>query len=424
MTRVCPLCFGETVLKKIIERKRPEFPNRKCTFHPRYKGVPVEDVATIIDPVFRNHFGWRGDTPDGREQQGGPLKAAVGELVRAVDDGIADAIARQLIEDDDYEHSDDEQRFYRQDQTYARYEPGDFRYSDLWRNFCESVVHGQRFFNTDARDLIAELFNEIHRARGRYRQAPVYVIRPGEPGSKFYRARIVNHDNQRKEIISAPGDQLGPPPKRLRRAGRMNPAGIACFYGAFNVQTCISELRPDVGSTVVSARFALIRPIHVLDTTQFVAPMRSMSLFSSKYMARFQQWKFMQNFMNEAAKPILPGDEHLDYIPTQAVAEYLLYHYAFVRRDQPEKIEGIIYPSAQAPKGKNIVLLGEAAQVEAPPREKSRKPRKTEFGDRFPKSIASFMGEPSDRPNPGLRIVAGSTRTRRVKGARYHSAAV
>ena len=55
MTFVCPQCFGDAGLKRRIEDIRPSFPNEKCTFHPRFKGVPIKDVAAIIDDVFRNH---------------------------------------------------------------------------------------------------------------------------------------------------------------------------------------------------------------------------------------------------------------------------------------------------------------------------------------------------------------------------------
>jgi hypothetical protein len=49
----------------------------------------------------------------------------------------------------------------------------------------------------------------------------------------------------------------------------MNSSGIWAFYGAFDIDTCIAELRPAVGETVISAKFNLSRPILVLDTTKF-----------------------------------------------------------------------------------------------------------------------------------------------------------
>ena len=423
MTCVCPRCFGEKGLKRRIEEIRPNYPNEKCTFHPRYKGVPIEAVTEIIDPVFRNHFGIGDYFRHMDEQEGDPLHLAVAELVESVDDEIAEAIAQKLRDDEDYWPADGGDPFYDEDQNYIRYEPEEFYHSDLWRNFCESIVHAQRFFNTDAKQLIAELFDEIHFQRDQHKRAPVYEIKPGDPNSMFHRARIADHLDKQEEITKNPAEKLGPPPKRLRRAGRMNPAGVACFYGAFDLETCIAELRPAVGLTIIGATFELIRPIFVLDATLFEAPMSSMSLFSKKHMSRIQQWKFMRNFMQEIAKPVRPSDEHLDYIPTQAVAEYFLHHHEFKQNGKSAKIEGIIYRSAQYPGGRNIVLLGDAAQVKKPATTDKKKPKRSDFGDAFPESIASFMGERAQPENPGLQVVDQSLRTHRITGARYDSAA-
>jgi len=423
MTRVCPHCFGEKEFRRRIEEIRPDFPNKKCTFHPRYKGVPIKAAAEIIDPVFRSHYGIGESYRHSDGQEGNPLDLVVAELVESVDDEIAEVIVQQLAEDDDYWPPDGGEAFYDDIQNYVRYEPENFYHSDVWQNFCESIVHTQRFFNTDAKQLIAELFDEIHYQRDQQKQAPVYEITPGDPNSRFYRARIADHPGKQEEITKSPAEKLGPPPKRLRRAGRMNPSGVACFYGAFELETCIAELRPAVGLTIVGATFELTRPVHVLDTTLFEAPMRSMSLFSKKHMSRVQQWKFMSNFMHEIAKPILPSDEHLDYIPTQAVAEYLLHHHEFKIGGKPAKIEAIIYRSAQLPGGKNIVLMGEAAQVDKSVTSDKKRPKSTAFSYDFPESIASFMGERMELGNPALRVVEQSLETRRVSGARYVSAA-
>jgi hypothetical protein len=44
--------------------------------------------------------------------------------------------------------------------------------------------------------------------------------------------------------------------------------------------------------------------------------------------------------MEQIAKPVPPNDEHLDYIPTQAVAEYLHHHHKLKRGGQGARIEG------------------------------------------------------------------------------------
>lgn len=112
MTRLCPHCFGEKEFKRGIEEIRPDFPNKKCTFHPRYKGVAVEAVAEIIDPAFRNHYGIGKTYRHSNGQEGDPLHVVIAELVEAVDDEIAEAIVQQLAEDDDYWPPDGGEPFY------------------------------------------------------------------------------------------------------------------------------------------------------------------------------------------------------------------------------------------------------------------------------------------------------------------------
>jgi hypothetical protein len=53
----------------------------------------------------------------------------------------------------------------------------------------------------------------------------------------------------------------------------------------------------------------------------------------------------------------MPGDESLEYVTTQAVADYLATAYA-------PAIDGIVYRSAQVKNGKNVVLFNHAARVQ------------------------------------------------------------
>ena len=69
--------------------------------------------------------------------------------------------------------------------------------------------------------------------------------------------------------------------------------------------------------------------------------------------------------MNEIAQPHLPDSEHLEYVPTQAVAEYLVHHHTFsYRHEKARTIDAIIFRSAQRPHGKNIAIFGDSCAVE------------------------------------------------------------
>ncbi len=209
---------------------------------------------------------------------------------------------------------------------------------------------------------MGEIFSGIDTLRGADRKYVVHALNPETAGTIF-RARLAANYDQRTQIKEDPVEQLGAPPERLRRAGRMNAAGIRAFYGAFDIDTCVAELRPQIGQTVVAAAFNVIRPVYVLDTTRFEQPMKPESPFSANYIEKYESWSFMEQFVREVARPISTDDEHLDYIPTQAVVEFLQHHFPMKRRGKPVKIEGVIYRSAQNASGQNIVLFDSAAGV-------------------------------------------------------------
>jgi len=418
VTLLCPQCFGNRGLRRRIIEIRPKFPDEKCDFHPTLKGVPVQEVTKIIDEVFRSNYGFAERTYDGEAGDG--LETIIYDLTGADEHNVVRAVIDQLIEDDDYWPPDGGEAFYHEDVNYERDDFALSTHSRLWDEFRDSIVHGQRFFNLSAKDLLKEIFDGVHLQRNTSGLGPVYMIEPGKDQASFYRARVTETKPVRQEIAQDIAGKLGPPPARSRRAGRMNPAGISTFYGAFDFETCITELRPTIGSCVTGAKFAITEPLCVLDTTQFRAPPKELNIFARDRIRRAAQWRFMRRFMDEIGQPISPTDEHLDYIPTQAVAEYLLYHHEFSFAGKSGKIEAIIYRSAQNPKGKNIAVLGGAAQVgvldEDKPKTEAKEADSLTRQDRW---LANFGG-------PGkFRIAAKpqTLETRRVTGATYSSSA-
>lgn len=420
MTNFCPRCFGDKGLKKRLEEVRPQFPSsEKCDFHPNYKAIPAATVAEIVDDVFRTNYEFAGYGYN-NEQFGDPLEYCVGDLVEAENEQIAAALVHELIEQDDYWPPDGGEPFYDDTQNYERAnrQLGSF-HSRLWTDFCESIVHNERFFNSRAKALILEMFEGVHNQTNSKGKRVVYRIDPGENGSKFFRARIGHDYSHCKEISQNLSAQLGPPPKRNRSAGRMNPAGVVCFYGAFDVDTCVAELRPRVGAKIISAQFEITRPIYVLDTTRFEAPMKTSSLFLKNYIERVMQWDFMSVFRQEIAKPISPDDEFLDYIPTQAVAEYFLNHHKIGSRESAPRIEAIIFRSAQNSTGKNIAILGDAALVVSE-EIRSEKKSKSSTSSNISSSVFENLAEMfKSETNPSIRVVPNSGEIRKVTYAQF-----
>lgn len=362
---VCPDCFVVKGLKRRIAEVRKDHHVGRCDLHPSKKGVPLAAVAAIVDSVFRDNYSGGPHDPYSVDQPGDELIEVIQDLAQPDDWTVTEALRDELIEADDYWPPDGEEPFYDDEFRYhaGLYNAALDEPARLWREFRRSLLHGQRFFNMEARDRLVQIFRNIHQQRDHHRQGPVYMIAPDGPQGRFFRARVANDADQRERIRINVASELGPPPERKRRAGRLNPAGVVGFYAAFDLPTCIAELRPTVGSIVVAAEFAITEPICVLDTTRFDAKPKALDLYAKDAQTRAAQWQFMQAFMREIAQPIAPGDEHLDYLPTQAVAEFLNKHHHFTFAGKERTIDAIIYRSAQHSEGKNIVLLGEAAVV-------------------------------------------------------------
>ena len=276
---------------------------------------------------------------------------------------MTNALAAELMDKDSYWPPDGEEPFYDDDYYYV---PNDFSFDEhsfTWRAFRREILHEQRFFNSKALEKLRDIFDGLHLLRDGANNPAVYELKIDDPNSTFFRARINNSSDGRLRISQNPAKELGPPPDFLRRAGRMNSSGILAFYGAFDIDTCIAELRPAVGETVISASFKLSRPILVLDTTKFSGRPKNINIFARTHIKRMRLWKFMSTFMNEIAQPCLPNDEHLDYVPTQVVSEYLRHLHKFKLGDGERTIDAIIYRSAQNGTGRNIAIFGDAGSV-------------------------------------------------------------
>lgn len=424
MTTFCPYCFSDKSFRQRLKEVRPEFPRSlKCDFHPNRSGLPAEAVAKIVDGVFREHF-VIGDTDpvydrdDDRpnwEQRGDPLDQLIDEITSAESFEITEALKDQLIEDDDADPRDGEEPFYADDQLYAAFDLTWNPHSAAWTEFKREVTHNRRFFSNLAVQRLDEIFRDIHFQSDQDGRQVVYALSPDEK-KNIYRVRQIDVPEDRKKAADNPAAELGVPPPRKRTAGRMNAAGVGAFYASFDLKTCIAEIRPPVGSVIMGAAFELIRPIVVLDTTRFAKPIRNRSLFSPVFQERVHQWKFMKRFMNEISRPILPHDTNIDYVPSQAVSEYIHSQLKVPRGKNKVGIDGIIFASAQRPNtGLNIVLFGDAAQVEQVPG--SDRPSSYEAtNDDWTENWTEWKPKPSQ---PALRLVANSVITRRISSVEF-----
>ncbi|HEY0392781.1 MAG TPA: HEPN-associated N-terminal domain-containing protein [Solirubrobacterales bacterium] len=176
------------------------------------------------------------------------------------------------------------------------------------------------------------------------------LFRTISAGGRFWRARA-------SEAAGAFGtpDELGtPPPEVALSSNRMSPAGIPAFYGAEDPDTAIEEIRtvpvPELGAYWSAGEFALSGACLVLDLATMPDPP---SIFDSERALRRPLY-FLSDFATDISKPLgARGREHIDYVPTQVVAEFL--RLSFVSELGP--VAGVRYRSARHDGGTCVVLF-------------------------------------------------------------------
>lgn len=157
-------------------------------------------------------------------------------------------------------------------------------------------------------------------------------------GHRFWRGRLAAEPGDASRWNNA--SELGPPPRDLAANSRMSPAGVTMFYGAADEATAVAEIGAHSSKRyAVLGEFETTRDLTLLDLTDLPAPA---SLYSEegRTPARYDL-VFLHQFAADLAKPIaLDGREHIEYVPTQVITEYLRYV-------STNKVDGILYRSAQ-----------------------------------------------------------------------------
>ncbi|HEY0772023.1 MAG TPA: RES domain-containing protein [Sphingobacteriaceae bacterium] len=360
---LCYECVGDTYLSREI---RDGGAVEICTYCEQERSsIPLEQAAERFHEVFCKLYKEEEGTPtftgdDDRtdfKYYGSTPRQLIGEVME-VDDPISEDIYNFLHNAYNYRAIRDGSPHCYDNTPFVEIDISSSGYSLVWEKFCSRIKHKYRFFDIAAQDDLGKILNEVLNYRSLSGKAAVRMIDPHDEARFIYRARQADNDEAIMRICQSPDKELGPPPQHVVTAGRMNPVGISVFYGAFDDETCIAEIRLPVGGRAVVGKFEIIRPLRILDFTVFDDYPEAISKFDPDYINKRKHFAFLETFHQEIRKPVLPRDEVLDYIPTQAVAEYLatLFNPA---------LDGLIFSSAQNDgQGHNIVIFNHAAKVE------------------------------------------------------------
>lgn len=368
---VCSECAGDNELKKDIfaTEREPE----KCNYCSRRRNcICLESLADAVDDIYRADY---------LVCEGGSSPSEIISEMLMLDNsaGRLDIdLVCILSERESGSRYKDEELMYCDDMTYCTFSEkypqinDGTKHKELWSYFCNQIKHRTRFFNIKIIEWLNSIFFGLDKIRYKGDISPVRII---PENVIFYRARKSSSVHDRLKICCYPTQELTSPPVHLATNGRMNPTGISVFYAAFELETCIAEIRLPVGDMAISGEFKLERPITVFDLTVFdsidldktinpeydfdqIFCSDKKSTSSSEDIDLLEdRLAFLQKFSDEISKPILQNNEALEYIPTQALVEYLANHY------EPH-IDAIIYASTQTNrKGRNIVFLNNATNV-------------------------------------------------------------
>lgn len=248
------------------------------------------------------------------------------------------------------------------DRTWSDEDPYGPRAHELlswsWKSFRKLALHRNRFFYVEAarqarkdNDETPGIDETLESFIGYCSRNGLYVTEP--KGVEFYRCQL---KQSREQSPFDPG-RMGPPPNHLaRQANRMSPAGIPRFYGAEKPETAMAETMDKAGRVAVGC-FKSTRAVTLLDLTRRPP---TPSIFDTDGLHDRPWAHFLHEFLEDFTAPISrDGNEHIEYVPTQVVAEYIEVFGVHKGR----KIDGIRYPSAKHNGSSCVVLFADNESV-------------------------------------------------------------
>lgn len=368
--RACYHCVDESYLKREIKRICKI---RRCTYcRKKAASISVSELADRVEEAFREFFqrtsqeptSWEHYLMSDREsdyqweRHGSPVIDAIMEAAE-VDEDIASDVQEVLGErffDFDLGAMGEEVEFAA-DSHYERTSPNDEHWQRKWEEFERRLKTETRHFNQFGIKLLDSIFNGIGEMKAADGGALVKRIGPNTDTPALIRARVFQSEEKLREALLEPDKHLGPPPPQYALPGRMNARGVSMFYCAVEEEVAIAEVRPPVGSMVATTRFNLCRELRLLDLSAVNKVVSEGSIFDPKYPHMVQRNLFLRRLSKRVSAPVMPEDETMDYLITQAIADYLA-------TEAKPTFDGILYPSAQKnDKSVNIVLFFKSARV-------------------------------------------------------------
>jgi hypothetical protein len=233
-----------------------------------------------------------------------------------------------------------------------------------WEAFCEKVKYESRFVFLSTAEPVSDHPDDMTTIQLLHRLEEIIVgndmLLRVPAGREFWRGRLADDPSKVVEYNTA--GALGAPPRDRASNSRMSPAGISMFYGSDDIDTVVAEIGAhSTNRYAIVGVFKTVRDLTLLNLAD-LPPVPSP--YHDAGRAAYFDLVFVHAFARDLGKPIiLDGREHIEYVPTQVVTEYLRYVL-------PQSVDGILFRSAQNG-GVNCVIFCDAdgcIDPNAPPR--------------------------------------------------------
>jgi hypothetical protein len=368
--QLCLKCTDEEYLSNEI---RKQGTRATCDYCGKTRRCyALDELADRIEQAFEEHYERTADQPDAYQsmmlsdresdyewdREGETTTYAIMNAAQIPETAAADL---QIILDDRRSDFDSaamgEETEFSDEAQYEEKGVDHSEWASEWESFERSLKTEARFFNQSAVAHLESLFDGVDKLSTRDKLPVIADTGPGTKWTSLFRARVFQSDDEQKTALARPDRHLGPPPPHLAAAGRMNARGISAFYGANTQTAALAEVRPPVGNQVAIARFEIIRPLKLLDLTVFDELVTRGSIFDPGYIRALEKAGLLRTLGQRLSRPVMPNDEALAYLATQAVADFLT-------TERKMKLDGLIFPAVQATGGaRNVVLLHKASRV-------------------------------------------------------------
>lgn len=303
--------------------------------------IPTDTVVAELLSALREHFEHGGYDDYGPDQPaqpvGEPAQSIIEDELGVPYDVATDLLAlvnERLARDSDPDDVSE---------SYGHVVPRratTTTWRDKWTTFENRLKHESRFLTPAAAVFLAEAFDPLDLSK-----TPLPGLGKGavktigvDSDIVLLRARQATSPEEAIAFLKEPAKELASPPPRKARGGRMNATGIPMFYGAFALDVALAEIRAPVGALAVVGTFAPTRNIRLLDLNNLTSEVSAPSIFSDRYAEERDYVSFLALLEDRVSEPVQPSDTELDYLATQAVAEYLRSQFG---------LDGMIYRSSQ-----------------------------------------------------------------------------